>query len=705
MSLTVALRTALSSLQATQSQFQVASNNIANVNTAGYTRKTQTVSSVVLDGNGAGVRAGTVQRSVDSFLVNQVRSQSSASSQWTVFDRYMQSLVDQFGTPADSTSLAGTITALQTAFAALAAQPESAAQVSQTVGQADLMAQQINALSSTIQQTRAQADTEISSIVNDVNSTLDQIAQLNVQLVRAQTLGQPTGDLADQRDSLVRKVSENLDVRSYTRTNGDLVLMTGSGRRLVDGDQATHLSHNSQSSLGANSTYLPNTTTGFYNTGGVAGIYLGTPADTTNGTNDITGEIASGKLKALVDQRDGVLPGMQSSLDELSARLRETLNAAHNNGAAYPPPTTLTGTQSIAATDPFSATGSFRIALVNTATGAIGNVANINLAGLTTVTQVVAAINGAAGLGGNVTASIVGGKLQLATSNGSGIVINENDSAVAVGNDTRGLSQFFGLNDLMVAGTDYASWDSDTQSSASAALGITGPLSFSYGATTTNVAVAATDSLTDVAAAINGNAALTAAGIQASIVADASGYRLHIVDGGGQNFFLSSAGTAVSGLDLTTQKIGAASQLAVRSSIVSNPNLLTRGDVSMTDAVGDIAIGTGDASAVQNLVAAFTTNQGWPANGNNIPSLNATLGGFTSQILSRAASQAADGKNQLDYNQSLLTQLDTRLQNDSGVNMDEELANLTVLQNAYGAAARVITVASELFDQLANLVK
>ncbi len=705
MSLTVALRTALSALQVTQSQFQVTSGNIANVNTAGYTRKTQDQSSVVLDGAGAGVRADAIKRTVDAFLARQVRDQASTSSMWTEVNRYLQTVQDQFGTPADNTSLTASIATLASALAALATQPESPAQAAKAIAQAQLLVQQINAHSASLQQMRSDADVAIAHAVDDINAALDKIADLNVQIVRATTLNQPVGDLKDQRDLLVRQVSEFMDVRSYERDRGELVLMTGSGRRLVDGNQVEHLSHVANASLGASSSYIDPSVTGFYNTGGVAGIYIGSPPDTTNGTNDITSEIANGKLRALIGLRDSALPGLQSSLDELAAQLRDALNAAHNNGAAFPPPATLAGTQTVAGTDPFAGTGTFRIALVNPSTGAIVNVADINLAGLTTVNQVITAINTAPGLGGNVTASIVGGKLQLATSNGTGIVINENTSAVAVGNATRGLSQYFGLNDLYVAGANYASYDTNVQASATAAAGITGPLTFSFGGSTVGVAIAPTDSLADIANAINGTAALAAAGIQASLIADASGFRLRVADGGGDNFLLSSAGTAVSGLGFTAQRVGSAAQIAVRTTLASNPNLVTRGDVSMTAAVGDIDIGSGDADAVQRLAGVFSAALAFPAGGNGLPALNATLGGFATQILSSSATQAANAANQLDYAESLLTQLDTRLKNESGVNLDEELANLTVLQNAYGAAARVITVANELLQELTGILR
>ncbi len=704
MSLTIALRTALTSLQVTQSQLQVASNNIANVNTVGYTRKDQQASSVLLDSRGAGVRAGTIQRSVDALLQRQVRDQYSTSGQWDVRNQFLQTIQGFFGNVGDNSSVAHDVTALGTSFSDYTVQPESPSRASDVVSRAQLLAQQVNSLSSNLQLQRAQVDHELASIVTDINNRLDQIASLNAKITHARSLSQSTADLEDERDRLVKDIGQELDVRTFERPNGEMAVLTSSGRRLIDGSDIQYMSHDASASLGANATYIPPSATGMYGSGGVAGIHVGTP-DTVTGASDITTEIADGRMKALIDMRDKILAGNQSSLDELAAKLRDALNAEHNNGAAWPPPATLTGTYNMAATDPFSATGTVRIALVDRTTGAVGNVADIALGGLTTVAQVMNAINTAPGLGGNVTASIVGGKLTLATGNGTGIVINENDSAVAVGAGTRGLSQFFGLNDMFVAGINYAAHDSNVQTGATTALGLTGPLTFSFGASTVNIAVAATDDLTDIAGAINADATLTAAGIAAALVTDASGVRLRVTDAGGDNFFLSSAGTAVSGLGLTAQRVGAAAVLAVRPTLAANPSLLSRGDVSMTAVVGDIEMGSGDASVARRLADAFTAGLSWPSSGNGIPSFSDTFAAYATQILSRNADLAAEAEDQAAFSRSLYQQLDTTLQAGSGVNLDEELANLTVLQNAYAAAARVVNVASELFEQLANLIR
>ena len=71
MSLSLSLQSALSGLQANQSVLQVISNNIANVNTDGYSRKVAEPQSVSLDGVGAGVRLGNVTRNVDRNLVSE----------------------------------------------------------------------------------------------------------------------------------------------------------------------------------------------------------------------------------------------------------------------------------------------------------------------------------------------------------------------------------------------------------------------------------------------------------------------------------------------------------------------------------------------------------------------------------------------------------------------------------------------------------
>ena len=77
MTLTLALRTALSGLAATQTALQVSSNNITNVNTEGYSRKDVTFSTRTVNSTGAGVNVATVDRVVDEFLIKEIRDQQA----------------------------------------------------------------------------------------------------------------------------------------------------------------------------------------------------------------------------------------------------------------------------------------------------------------------------------------------------------------------------------------------------------------------------------------------------------------------------------------------------------------------------------------------------------------------------------------------------------------------------------------------------
>ena len=95
MSITLALQTALSGIQAQQTALQVTANNIANVNTIGFTRKVTEFQSRTLVGEGAGVEVGAINRKIDEFLVSQLRDQESVVGNLSVRDRFL-SIVQGF---------------------------------------------------------------------------------------------------------------------------------------------------------------------------------------------------------------------------------------------------------------------------------------------------------------------------------------------------------------------------------------------------------------------------------------------------------------------------------------------------------------------------------------------------------------------------------------------------------------------------------
>ena len=319
------------------------------------------------------------------------------------------------------------------------------------------------------------------------------------------------------------------------------------------------------------------------------------------------------------------------------------------------------------------------------------------------------------GLGDTVIGTITFGAITLAgaTAGGAqgslsiqGIDVSR-DTAVTVAGTTRNFGQYFGLNDFFTTGTNYDSYTSAPQVSGAAAVGLAGTLTLSgaFAGSPTTVAYASGDTLTTIAAAINANATLTTANITASVITEGSKVRLKIIDNDGNNFTLTDSGTLLSTLNVATDTAGIVEDLTVRQVIANDPTLVTRGalDNTTAPAIGASAITAGDNSVIQRMANKFTEELSFAAAGGLAP-ITTTLSGYSASILSLNAVEAANVSTTLIFKETLVQDLSTTLANASGVNVDEELANMILFQNSYNASARLIAVVQEMFDILTELV-
>lgn len=702
MSLTLSLRTALSGLTAAQAALQVTSDNIANASTPGYTRKTVDLESRRVVGQGAGVQTGEISREVDEFIVSQLRSQRSAVGEYSVRDRFLQQIQSLFGSPENNRTIPNGISELMTAFEQLAVTPEFAGNAVEVVNAARQLGQLFNELAATTQDLRLDADAEIERLVGIVDDKLGSIAELNAQITRASTLGQTTAALEDERDRLLGDVAEYVDIRVFSRTDGSVDVYTGSSRLLVSGGSAKSLTHTAATQVSASIGYIDPDDSAY--PGAITGIFL----DGTAATDDITAEIAGGRLKALIDMRDTEMPNLQSEIDRLSQSLSNEINAVHNSGTAFPPPSSLTGSQSFDGSDVFSATGSVRVAILDQSDGAVIETTDIALGAFTTIDDVVAAIDGMT----NASASLdSAGKLVInATTSGYGIAINEMDSAVTVvGTQSRGLSHYLGLNDLFqtnVSTSQYDGFSTGRLSSSTTGMGIAGTLTFAANGVSATAAYAATDSLEDIAATINANATLSGANITASVVDDGGGRRLIVQDGDQDNFIMTDSGSFLSTTGMTSNATSASTVFSVRSDITTDPARVSRAELSSAGglAPGDVGITTGDSTIASDLAGILASDIAFSAAG-SLSGTTTTFARYASSILSVQATIAADAESQLEFNNSFLTTLEARNSAVSGVNVDEELANLIILEQSFNASARVLTTASDMLEELLNIVR
>jgi flagellar hook-associated protein 1 FlgK len=302
MSLGVALANAVSGLTAAQANLTLISGNIANAQTPGYSRETLPQTSQILDNNGSGVDTGVAQRVSDQVLTASVRSQTSVTAAANTLNTYFQQIQNLFGQVSDANSLPDTLNQFSSALQTLATTPEDTVAQSNAVDAGQALASQLNGMSSAVQTLRGNADAEIGTSVTSANQLLTNIAGYNGAIARAQATGQSTATIADQLDQALAQLAQQMNITSFSRPDGSVVVMTGGGKTLVDGVSAQQLSFTPSTSVAAGSV--------------VSGI-------TVNGIA-VTGDITSGNIAGLLQMRDTQLPALTAELNQFTNQLFNT---------------------------------------------------------------------------------------------------------------------------------------------------------------------------------------------------------------------------------------------------------------------------------------------------------------------------------------------------------------------------------------------
>jgi flagellar hook-associated protein 1 len=427
-SLDIARLIAFSAISATEVQIGIASSNVANADTKGYTQKTGNQVADYMGGVGTGVSVTGISSNVDQLLLKSLISATSDLGSADTTNNYMTELQQLFGTANSNgnsttgTSLANTLAALETALTSLSNSPSSVSLQSAVVSALGDVASQLRDTSSGIQKLRSNADQDIASSVTSINSDINQIADLNQQIKKMAAAGQSTADLEDQRNSALQDLSSYMNVSYYTASNGDLQVYSSSGQALVDSSAHT-LSYTASSNVSASTSFSKIT---------VGGV-------------DINSQITSGKVGALITLRDKTLPAEQTQLDQLANQLKSALNSVSNGASAVPAPNSLTGAATVSSSTALMASGTVRIAVTDSS-GKLVSYQDLDLSSYSTVGDLATALNGISGISASVDAN---GHLTIKSTNSAdGVAINDMNSSIS----GAGFSDYFGMNDL-VTGT------------------------------------------------------------------------------------------------------------------------------------------------------------------------------------------------------------------------------------------------------------
>ncbi len=363
MSLTATLSTATQSLFAQELELQVTNNNIANVNTAGYTREVVNLSEAnpTQSGNlsiGSGVDIEGIQSVQDELLTGRIQQQTSQKSSADAQVNALNEIQTLF--PSSGSSLAGSLSSFFTSLTALSTDPANTADRQTAISSAQTLVQQFNSVASGLSAAGATLDTAVGTDVDQINQLSTQAASLNQEIVQQKASGQSTGTLSDQLNQIELQLAGLTDISVVHGDQGDSI-STGNGTPLVLDSQS----------------YALQTTTG---SDGHLQVL------DANG-NNITSAITGGDLGGTIAARDTQIPALQNSLDTLANQFASAFNTAQtqgfdsdgNTGAAlFTLPSTVSGSAAgiaLATTDPAAIAASSVSG--SAASGSNGNLSNL----------------------------------------------------------------------------------------------------------------------------------------------------------------------------------------------------------------------------------------------------------------------------------------------------------------------------------------
>ena len=232
-------------LMANQTALQTAGNNIANVNTAGYSRQSAVLQTVQGQYTGAGyigkgVEVSTIQRTYSEFLTRQSSLAGAISSGDTARADKLRQLETLF--QGGALGLGAAVSDMLNAFSDVASAPTELTARTVALTRVNETALRMRSTSTSLDELQAGVTLELNNKVNSINTLATSIAVVNEKIARVQGSGQPPNDLLDQRDQMVRELNQYIQTTSIPATDGTVGIFIGGSQSLVLGTSAAQLS-------------------------------------------------------------------------------------------------------------------------------------------------------------------------------------------------------------------------------------------------------------------------------------------------------------------------------------------------------------------------------------------------------------------------------------------------------------------------------
>lgn len=669
----------VSGLQAAQLGLLTTEHNIANVNTAGFNRQrsVQATNPPLSTGAGfvgQGTHVATIERMYSRFLTDQVDRSQTRASELDTYHAQISQIDNMLADPSTGLS-----PALQDFFAKaqdVAANPAQLPSRQAMVAAGQALGARYQSLAGQLAEMYGGVNAEIKATVGSINSYAEQIGSLNQQIVVAEAAtGQPANDLLDTRDRLVAELNTLVKARTTTNSDGSYNVFIGSGQQLVVGPQVMRITTTPSSADPARLTVGLSTAAGVQEMpeallrgGSLGGLLQFRSESLDQASNDLGRNAASLALTF----------NAQSALgqDLLGQSLLSSSSSFSPNFFSIPSPTVIANTGNPPSSPTVSAAfvtpppfnGNFYTDLVNSDYRLDSDGSSVTLTRLSDNKQW-------SGPGADVA------------------VIN-----VQLASDPQGFTLAAGP---LLAGSSYL-----VQPTRAAATDIA-----------VNPAVAADPSLiaaagpirTSTGTANTGGATISAGSVGPGYPAAVGGIPISLVYQAGElrNFPVGARVSIDGGAPVV---IGAPTDGVAYT---SGATLTLLGSVASSPPTGFSFVVSGLPNNGDSFVIA--RNAGATADGRNALALaqlqtQATMSGQTdsyqqayAQLVSETGSRTRQIQVSAEAQTALLEQAQASRESLSGVNLDEEAANLIRYQQAYQASARALQIGASLFDTILAL--
>ena len=309
------LGTSLSGMLAFQRAMEMTSHNIANANTPGYSRQVAEFSTRPGQGSGngfigSGTQITTIKRIYDAMLGEQLRTATTSHARFNTLNSLAARIDGMLADP--QTGLNSSMQSFFGSLQDLANDPSSIPSRQAVLGEAEGIVQRFHSLGDRLDQLESEVNQRISASVDDINRLADSIADINDDIVLAAgRTGQPPNDLLDQRDLLVRQLSEQISVTTVLQDDGSMNVYMGAGQSLVAGNAVKHLAVRG-------SEFDPTR---------LQVVYLG-----SSGTSALDTSLTGGAIGGLLDFRTRILDPSKQALGETALALVTGFNEQHASG-------------------------------------------------------------------------------------------------------------------------------------------------------------------------------------------------------------------------------------------------------------------------------------------------------------------------------------------------------------------------------------